>query len=458
MKDENFSTDFKNHIKDLSNKNKLDKNLFPVDVFPHAVQEIIYTTNKALNYPIDFIGSSILFAVSVAIGNSYKAELIKGWQEIAVVYLALVGRSGTNKSHPLSYALNPLHEIDKLNYRKYERSKEEYEILTEMTNKERKENGFDEPVKPFWKQYLISDFTGEALSDVHDINKRGIGVYVDELATWFNNFNRYNKGSEEQFWLSNWSGKSLTINRTSKNPKLIPNPYISVIGTIQPSVLDELAKDRKETGFLERLLFVMPENLKKEVWSDEELDPGIDKKWQNIIYRLLDLELKENDETKELYSNILHFTQEAKDYLFEWQKNFTEEFNKPKNEEFVGIAAKIETYTIRFALILELADYACINSGKKNISINSVKGAIKLSEYFLGSAIRVRSYLLNYNPVEKLEKIKQKIYNNLPEQFTTQTGVKTAIELGIKERTFKTLLKNKELFEKISHGLYEKRF
>ena len=35
-----------------------------------------------------------------------------------------------------------------------------------------------------------------SLADVHKFNKRGIGVYSDELASWFKNFNRYNKGSE----------------------------------------------------------------------------------------------------------------------------------------------------------------------------------------------------------------------------------------------------------------------
>ena len=116
---------------------------------------------------------------------------------------------------------------------------------------------------PIWEQLLVTDFTPEALIEVHKFNKNGIGVYADELASWFKNFNRYNSGSEEQFWLSVWSGKPIRINRKTSEPIFISLPFISVIGTIQPAVLKELAKDRTENGFMDRILFVIPDDLKK---------------------------------------------------------------------------------------------------------------------------------------------------------------------------------------------------
>src|SRR5205085_496280 len=41
---------------------------FPIEVFPNQIQEIIKDVNTALNFPVDFIGGSILFAASVAVG------------------------------------------------------------------------------------------------------------------------------------------------------------------------------------------------------------------------------------------------------------------------------------------------------------------------------------------------------------------------------------------------------
>lgn len=46
-----------------------------------------------------------------------------------------------------------------------------------------------------------SHITPEGLSYIHAQNKRGLCLWSDELSAWFKNFNRYNNGSEEQFWL-----------------------------------------------------------------------------------------------------------------------------------------------------------------------------------------------------------------------------------------------------------------
>src|SRR5699024_4916036 len=122
----------------------------------------------------------------------------------------------------------------------YQRERQDYDTILNLTKTERGQQGFDQPTEPAWQQSLVSDFTPEALTDVHKFNKRGVGVYADELASWFKNFNRYNKGSEEQFWLSVWSGAPIRINRKTSEPIYIQKPFISVVGTIQPGVLDDL--------------------------------------------------------------------------------------------------------------------------------------------------------------------------------------------------------------------------
>src|SRR5574344_1060089 len=106
-----------------------EQNPFPVEVFPKPIQEIITATNESLKFPIDFIGSSILYAVSVAVGNTHRIEIMKGWQETAVLYLCLVGRAGTIKSHPLSFALKPIEQRDNLKFQKYMSEKMEYDTF-----------------------------------------------------------------------------------------------------------------------------------------------------------------------------------------------------------------------------------------------------------------------------------------------------------------------------------------
>jgi hypothetical protein len=446
-----------NVIQELQKTFEAEQNPFPVEVFPKPIQEIITATNESLKFPIDFIGSSILYAVSVAVGNTHKVEIMKGWQETAVLYLCLVSRAGTIKSHPLSFALKPIDQRDNLKFQKYMSEKMEYDTISALTKKEREHQGYSEPVKPIWEQHLISDFTPEALTEVHKFNKRGLGVYADELASWFKNFNRYNKGSEEPFWLTVWSGKPIRVNRKTSDPAYISLPFISVAGTIQTGVLNELADNRTENGFLDRILFAIPDNLKKEHWSETELDPSIVENWETIISNLLDVSIIQ-DETNNPQPEILRFTPEAKKLLFEWQRELADQSNEPENEAICGINAKIEVYAVRLSLILQMIRYACNESNKQAIEIEAVQGALKLVEYFKKTAIKVHSFVSNANPLDKLPTDKQNLYAVLPDTFTTSEGVQIAESLGMAVRTFKRFLSNKELFDTPTRGEYEKRY
>ena len=432
-------------------------NRFPVEVFPLPVQQIITATNENLNFPIDFIGASLLYAASVAVGNTHSVEVKKGFQQSAVLYIAIVARAGTTKSHPLSFAVQPIIEQDKRTYRQYEQQRQEYEQASRLSKKERQDQAIDEPIKPVWQKFLLSDFTPEALAEVHKFNKRGIGVYVDELAGWFKNFNRYNKGSEMEFWLSQWSGKPINIDRKTGEPVFIPLPFISVAGTIQKGILNELAKDsRTQNGFIDRILFVIPDKIQKEYWSETDLAPVVSENWERIVSNLLSLSVS-NDDTLNPRPEVLKFTPEAKKILFEWQKANTDQSNKAESEALSGIFSKMDMYVLRLALILEMLRYACNESDKQAVSIEAVQGAVKLVEYFKNSAVKVNSILTNTSPLDKHPADKQALYKALPDTFTTETGLQIAEGLGVAERTFKYFLNEKELFIRISRGEYEKR-
>lgn len=454
---EDIKTEAEQLLKQGNETQERKANRFPVEVFPLPVQQVITATNENLNFPIDFIGASLLYAVSVAVGNTHSVEVKKGFQQSAVLYLAIVARAGTTKSHPLSFALQPIVEQDKRTYRQYEQQRQEYEKAVNLSKKEREQQAIDEPIKPVWQKFLLSDFTPEALAEVHKFNKRGIGVYVDELAGWFKNFNRYNKGSEMEFWLSQWSGKPINIDRKTGEPVFITLPFISVAGTIQNGILNELAKDsRTQNGFIDRILFVIPDNIQKEYWSETDLPPVVSENWERIISNLLSLSVS-NDDTLNPSPEVLKFTPEAKKVLFDWQKINTDQSNEAESEALSGIFSKMDMYVLRLALILEMLRYACNESDKQAVSIEAVHGAVKLVEYFKNSAVKVNSILTNASPLDKHPADKQALYKALPDIFTTETGLQIAEGLGVAERTFKYFLNEKELFTRISRGEYEKR-
>jgi hypothetical protein len=496
----------KGHAKNISDG---FENAFPVKVFPEKIQWIIEATNESLKYPIDFTGCSMLFAAAIAIGNTHRAKVMNTWTEGATLYIALIGRPGTNKTHPLKFALDPILARDKQTYKEYQKAKAEYQSLLGQPK-----DGTEMPPKPFWKKIIISDFTPEGLTEIHRFNLRGLGVYSDEINQWLKNFNRYSTGSATEFWLSNFSGIPINIDRKGQDPILISSPSISVCGSIQPGILQELGRDsRSQNGFIDRILFSYPETLRKEYWSETELNEDVPKLWTTIINNLLDMPLL-TDNTGEIEPAVIEFSEPAKDILKDWQRKNTDAANHTESESLAGIYTKLENYCIRFALILELLQVAAGESETENptdwdiktlfrkaslkchpdtsklpnaaeifrelhaafeannrpkvlaifrrlnkprIGTRATEGAIQLTEYFRQTARRVNS-ILNNTPVEGLDTRKKSIYHLLPDEFSTDKGLQIAYENDFPERTLKRFLSDGIFFEKLEHGKYKKRF
>lgn len=435
----------------LNDLRKSKVNPFPIGVFPEKIQNIILNLRDTLNFPVDYTTASMMFTVSVAMGLSCKAKFKKGWDEIGTFYFAIVGKPGTNKTHPLKFALKPLKNRDSVSYSEYSIKKAEYDKAKSSSKKAREAELLVLPEEePIWKQFIVADFTPEALVDVLSKNKNGIGVGVDELTSWFKNFDRYNKGSEEQFWLSAWSGTPIVVNRKSAGNNLIADPFISVIGTIQDSVLNDLATNRIGNGFLDRILFAYPDDQDKKEWNECEMDEELFNQWESVIIRVLKLGLNGQ--------SILEFDPEAKSYLMNWQNELTEYLNKPENDNLKSIYAKLETYAIRFSLLMEVIYYSCGESDLMDISLKSAKSSVELIEYFLQTALKVHSAISKsgYDPIEKLSLIEQRVFHALPTEFKTNEGYIVAVENEMTPRTFQRFIKEENLFEKIKHGTYKK--
>jgi len=430
---------------------------FPIEAFPKGIQDIITETHRVLNYPIDFIGTSVIYASSVGIGNTCKIEVCFTWVESAVFYFALVGPSGTMKSPPLSFALSPLHELDANYYSKNKNDRNQYYQQNTGNSKKKDTSGDDIMARPVLKKHLVTDITKESLSEVHENNPRGIGVYVDELAAWFKNFNRYNNGSDQEFWLSSWSLKPIVVDRIGSGCRFIQHPFISVIGTIQSKLLYLIAKDdRGANGFIDRVLFAMPATLKKEKWNLEQLNPIIRNQWKGVIERLIEFGEKHN-ENQPGEPKVFRFSSQALVILTEWQAKNAEMSNKTDDDSVKGIYSKLEIYVIRLCLVLHRLDYACSSFSADEVQPSTVNGALLLTEYFRNTALRVNDIINNRDPLDGLPIKNQELYNALPVLFTTKEAIQIGNEHGFAERTIKRMLNNEELFRWIRQGQYEKR-
>ena len=136
------------------------KSAFPLEVLPPKLQRIALELHSGYGFPLDYTASAMLAAISVAIGNTHRVEVKRNWQESAIVYMALVGRPGACKSHPLTFAMRPLVNADWKNNQEYQRQYSRYQQAISITKRERIEAGFDAlPLEPIRRRYLVSDVT-----------------------------------------------------------------------------------------------------------------------------------------------------------------------------------------------------------------------------------------------------------------------------------------------------------
>ena len=445
-------------ISALMNHAKSANSDFPIHVFPANMQRIILELNTTCAFPIDYTASAMLAAISVAIGNTHRVEIKRSWQESAIVYIAIVGRPGDCKSHPLTFVMRPLVNADWKNNQEFQKKHCEYQQAIAMSRKERISAGLDEfPKEPKRLRYLVSDVTQEGLSAIHSHNPRGLCLWIDELSAWFKNFTRYNTGSEEQFWLSAFNGSTTMSDRKNcQNSIFIKRPFISVVGTIQKRLLTELANgERAANGFIDRILFAMTKSNGKPRWNEDEVRDDLDREWERILNRLLSVECVVNED-KEPIPSVMRFTPDAKRRLYEWQHENAALCDKEMSDNVVSFFCKLEIYVLRFCLILRLIRWAVSEDLPRpsEIEDDDVAGAIELAEYFRGNALSVLTCISE----EKLNELHRTVYEHLTEEFSTADGIRIAKRFGMKDHTFKMFLTRNlnTLFRRIRQGWYQK--
>ena len=459
----------KDILNDLEvNKNKLEQKEkskirlkippFPVDAFPKQVQEIINEFYKAYQLPKDYYGLGILTVCASAIGNAFCLKYKEGYNVPPILYSAIVGGSSIGKTPALKLCLNPIFKIEEKYEKEYNQSVNEWELSKK--DAEKKESI---PSKPERSDLLINDATTEAINRVLEKNPKGLILFQDELIAWINSLNQYRKGSDTEFWLSNWSNSTTKINRATKEPIFLKKPFVNVLGGIQPTVLDGLGEgNKKDNGFLFRILFAFPDEQKKPYDSDYVPSVEIFQFYQNLVFGIHQLpnNIIQNSSGWEIETIPLELSKDAKKLFQRFSKENTDLINSATNDSVKSLYGKLENYCLRFALTLEIMNTVCLNGEIDELSTEvrtvSVRSAIKLTEYFRATGIKVLNRIEKINPLDDYSKVQQKVYEALPITFNTPEGVEIAGKNGMAERTFKRLLKDNFLFDKVSRGVYDK--
>ena len=380
-------------FKETIQKDIIERIQFPIDVFPENIQKYMLLSDQTLGLSVDFMGSSFLWMISLIIGNSIKIEVKSGWQEIATLWLAIVGKPGIGKTPSINQVIYPLREANVKEQKEYAK---QYAKYREYESLDKKEKQYAEQIqKPLSRQFLVNDITLEALVDLHEQNPNAVGIFKDELAGWFKDMNKYRQGSDLEFWLSSWSGTSISLNRKTSKSAFVDKPFLPVLGGIQPGVFEDFTTgNNKENGFVDRILISYPE-LSVNRYNDSHMDEDVIEWYRSYVLSLRDVVNKKlisfNDKG-EINSIVAKFDSAAQKEWIRIHDKITDIQNSDEENEYMkSMLPKQKSYIPRFALIMQFIWSSEDDSYSfATIKKESLLRAERLSEYFINMSKLVK--------------------------------------------------------------------
>ncbi|MCY2940885.1 MAG: DUF3987 domain-containing protein [Planctomycetota bacterium] len=266
---------------------------FPLMALPKPMQAYCKAVSTAMQTPVEFAALGVLGAIACAIGASTKIEIKPGWQEFAVLWLALCARPGTAKTPALNACFKPIRGIQKELNLKHSQAMSAYK---DKMAKAKKDPTVELPVKPLAEFLLLGDITQEALVRTLAESPRGGAILSDELTGWIGGHDKYTgKGNDRQAYLSLWSSLPLSVHRKLDGVVSVNLPVLSVVGGLTPSSLPKLYGGQ-EDGFLSRFLIACPEE-RQGVYTKEGISEVQALDYCAYIRKLWELEPEHRDET-----------------------------------------------------------------------------------------------------------------------------------------------------------------
>lgn len=413
---------------------------FPVSALPGPVAAFVEETAEATGTAVDFAATAALVVAAGMIGASRCLRMKGDYFAGTRLYAALVGGPGSGKTPAIRQTSAPLFTRQLKLKAEHDAKMADYEIALEKWKQSQKQSFRDsrdlrdadgeaiesavgpEPKRPVLTRCWSDDATVEALGGILAENPRGVTFVKDELAGLIRNLNAYKggKGADRQFYLSAWSGEPVGIDRKGRpDPLLIPHPWLSILGGIQPDLLGELRDQfQRQDGFLERFLFAFPDEPPMAGWSERSVRETTKKNWSDALERLTLLTQKQGEHGP--MPVACSFSRDAKAAWTQRYDAHVAEANAAKfPASLVGYWSKLRDYAGRLALILQLLHDAAenINVYEAIVDVPAASGAWELVGYFKGTYRRVVSQLAADPEVAKAERVLAWVRRERPEQF-----------------------------------------
>ena len=207
-------------------------------------------------------------------------------------------------------------------------------------------------------------------------------------------------------------------------------------------------------GFSSRFLKVYPEINEMPGWNDTDMQDDVLTHWENIIRTVVGITIQ-TDKEGNVISKELAFSPDAKQRIIRWKEEVSNSaYSSTESDAVRALCGKLETYIIRFCLVIQIMRGICGESSMTEIDTESAERAISLTEYFRAMETRISPEL----ETGILQPRYTELLGNLGDSFSTNDILREAKKLGISRSSIFRFLKDgsQGFLEHIEHGQYRK--
>ncbi|MGH3709459.1 MAG: DUF3987 domain-containing protein [Pseudonocardiaceae bacterium] len=261
--------------------------VFPVDALPDWAADYVAALSEATQTPPDLAGCCVLGVFAACAGGRAVVEARRGWQEPVNLYLLPVLRPGSRKSAVISAATRPLYDAEKT---LWERARSEIaetatlrDIAVKAAEKATRDAANAKPDKrdelsakavsaasqaaaiqvPIVPRLIADDVTPEAAASLLADHGGRLAIISAEGGIFDIIAGKYNNSVPcLDVWLKGHAGDPLHIDRKGRDSEYIEHPALTMLLTVQPSVLSTIASNAafRGRGLLARFLYSIPKS------------------------------------------------------------------------------------------------------------------------------------------------------------------------------------------------------
>jgi hypothetical protein len=243
-------TDLATEVRELA---QLDRSS-NLALLPENLDTPLRRLAERLNLPVEAYYLVLLTVAAGCISSQTRLEIdpYTDFKVPPILWGGLVGETGSGKSHIISTLTQPLRALQAEYFQRYQHRLEAYQTaLREYDRRKKSEDAGEPPEKPKPLSLYASNYTLEAIAQILGQQPdRGLVVALDELAVFLRSMDAYRRGrgADRAHWLNFYNGDSLKVDRKNSDQIFVHYTSVSVVGGIQPAILQGVWQEDKEFG------------------------------------------------------------------------------------------------------------------------------------------------------------------------------------------------------------------